>query len=295
MAFCEKCGKELGPDGKCDCQETPKTEAAAPQTAETSKNEAAAPKKNINPIVIGAAAAVAILVIIIIAIASSSSYKTPVKELVKLINKQSTDVFAYQELISNPYTVDYNQAAYKIMKKNDDVKEELEDAKENIKDFYDDIKGFKVSSCDFVKADKMKGSELRDIQRSSFSNDFYKDLLEEFDEMDKGDYEDMADALDISVSDAKKLVKEAKKVFKALIKAEVKDGYEVTLRFYGKYDGDEDKTEKIEDVKVIKVNGTWYIYDASKLFNAFRFKDDLSDVNLYKLYRYINGFQLGSF
>lgn len=287
MAFCEKCGKELGPDGKCDCQETGKQEAPQGSAA------GAAPKKKMNPVYIIAAAAAVVLVIIIIAVASSSSYKTPVKGLVKLINKQNTDVFAYQEFIADPIMSDYAQTAYKIMKKNEDIKEEFEDTKEDIKDFFDDIDGFKISSCDFVKAEPMKSSALRDIQRNSFNSDFYESLLEKYEDMDKGDFEDLADNLDISVSDAKKLVKEAIKVYKAYGKVKVTDGYEVTLRFYGKYDGDSDKTEKIEDIRIIKVNGTWYIYDASKLFNAFTFQDDLSDVNMYKLYRYIKGLSFG--
>lgn len=291
MAFCEKCGKELGPDGKCDCQETQKQEA--PQNSAVPQNSAgAAPKKKNTAVIIGAAAAaVVVLLVIIIAIANSSSYKTPVKGLVKLINKQSTDVFAYQEFIFDPIRSDYTQTAYKIMKKNEEVKEDFEDIKGDIKDFFDDIDGFKISSCDFVKAEPMKSSALRDIQRNSFDSDVYEDLLEEFEDkyLDKADFEELAEKLDISVSDAKKLVNEAKKVFKAYGKVKVSDGYEVTLRIYGKYDGDSDKTEKIEGIRIIKVNGTWYVYDASTLFSAIKFKEDLSDVNLYKLYRYVQG------
>lgn len=295
MAFCEKCGKELGPDGKCDCQSAQKADAAQEPAAQGQAG-AAAPKKKTTAIIIGAVAAVVLLAVIIIAaVAGSGSYKTPVKELVKLINKQSTDIFAYQELIRDPFQAAYSQSAYKILKKNDDFKEQYEDAQEDIKDFFDDIDGFKIASCDFVKAEEMKGSALRDIQRNVFANDKYEDLLEEFDEMDKGDYEDLADDMGISVSDAKQLVKEAKKAFKALINAKVSEGYRVTLRFYGKYDGDEDKTEKIEDIRIIKVNGTWYIYNASTLFSSLSFREDLSDVNLYKLYRYINGVSYGSF
>lgn len=316
MAFCEKCGKELGPDGICDCQKTQESTAASQgQTAsqeqptpqgqaasqeqpapkgQSASQKQAAPQKNKNMAVIIGAAAVVVLLVIIITVAGSSNYKTPVKQLVKLINKQSTDVFAYQKLIDDPISYDYTQAVYKILKKNEAVNENLEDAKEDIKDFFDDIDGFKVSKCDFVKAEKMKGSSLRDIQRNSYNTDNCKYLLEGFENMDKGDYEDLADGMDISVSEAKKFMNEAKKALKAYSKAKVTDGYEVTLRFYGKYDGDSDKTEKIENIRIIKVNGDWYIFDASRLFNAFFFNNDLSDVNLYRLYRYINSVQLGS-
>lgn len=291
MAFCERCGKELGPGQKCDCQKVQKAKAA--QAAEG----AAAPEKKNNLAIIGAAAAAVVVVlgVIIFVVAGSSSYKTPVKELVKLINKQSSDVFAYQELIINPYEVAYNQDAYKILKKNDDYRDEFELAKEFLADFYDANDGFRISSCDFVKAEKMKGSALRDVQRTLFDSDEYEDLLEEFDEMDKGDYEDMADDLDISISDAKQLVKETKKALKAMLKAEVEDGYTVTLRFYVEYDGDEEKTEKIEGIKIIKLDGTWFIYNPSLMFEKFNFQNDELYVDMHRVYRYVNIASFGDF
>ena len=40
MAFCTKCGKELGPDGTCDCE---KTQATAAETATVEEKKTAAP------------------------------------------------------------------------------------------------------------------------------------------------------------------------------------------------------------------------------------------------------------
>ncbi|MCM1412669.1 MAG: hypothetical protein NC305_19325 [Lachnospiraceae bacterium] len=320
MAFCEKCGKELRPDGTCDCQQTQGQAASAGQaayqeqiayqgqaayqgqTAYQGQNAAsqgqpavaqklteALKNKKLLAIVGGVAAALVLLIVIIAVVAGSGSYKTPVKDLVKLINKQSTDAFAYLDTVQDPVSMDYLKAAYKLLKKSEEVKEEFEDNKEDLKDYYADYKGFKITSCDFVKATKIKSKELRSIEDSyfGFDKDDYEDLVDEADGLDKGDYEDLAESMDISVSNAKKFVKETLKYFKAVSKAKVKDGYEVTVRFYGKYQGDSDKTEKIEDIRIIKVNGTWYILDASRLFRALSFTDDLSDIDMYELYDYI--------
>lgn len=300
MAFCEKCGKELGPDGVCDCQKTQAAEA--PKTAEASGADAA-PKtlqdtlkdmlKDKKIVTIAAAAVAAVVLLIIIAaVAGSGSYKTPVKELVKLINKQSTDVFAYKEL-EDPIQADYLRDAYSILKKNKDYKEGFEEKREDIAELYEDIKGFKITSCDFVKAEPMKSKELRAIKGDQFDSDLYEAMIEEIDDMDKGDYEDLAEGLDISVSDAKKFAKKTVTYLKALGKADVSKGYVVTLRFYGKFEDEDDKTEKIEEIQIIKVNGKWCIYDMGNLFRKIKFSDELSDVNLYSIYRTIGSVNFG--
>lgn len=377
MAFCENCGRELGPDEVCDCQKTqaaetsnaetetktqteeassteaaagtdttaateaaastdttpatgeatastdttPATEAAAASTDTTSATGAAAASTGTTPatgaavsadttpygsgtgsgdkpakkapialIAGGAAAAVVVvLAVLIVSLMGSGSYKTPIKTLVNLINKQSTDAFAYQELI-DPIATDYTRNLYNILKKNDDVKENFSDMKSDLADFYKDIDGFKITKCDFVAAKEMKSKDLRDIQKS-INNDYIDDMIEEIDEMDKGDYEDMADDLDISVGDAKKVAKATKSYLQTLRKVKVTKGYEVTIRIYGKYQGDTDKTDKM-DVQVIKVNGKWRIYQASSLFRGMEFNDDLSDVKLRNLYSLINSLDL---
>ena len=93
----------------------------------------------------------------------------------------------------------------------------------------------------------------------------------------------MADALDISEGSAKKLVKKIISYMKSYEDVKVSKGYEVTLRFNGKMDGDEDTTEKIK-VTIIKANGEWFIYNVYDMFNQANFKDDLNSVNLYTIY-----------
>ncbi|MCM1187167.1 MAG: hypothetical protein NC251_10745 [Lachnoclostridium sp.] len=267
----------------------PYSQTASASDAGTGSNG----KKGPIALIAGAAAVVLVLLVVLVAsLMGSGSYKTPVKDLVKLINKQSTDAFAYMEL-TDPISTDYTRSVYNILKKNEDMKEEFDDLKNDIADFYEDIAGFKITKCDFVASKEMKKKDLRSIE-DSVSSSYLEDLIEEIDEMDNADYEDMADELDISKSDAKKFAKETKSYLKTLSKIKVTKGYEVTIRFYGKYDGETDKTDKI-DVRIIKVNGKWRIYNMSSLFNQLDFDKDLSDVDLSSLYYLINDVDLGYF
>ena len=125
----------------------------------------------------------------------------------------------------------------------------------------------------------------KDISKSyknTYKN-YYKDTIEQLEDMDSEDYEDLADALEISEGSAKKLVKKIISYMKSYEDVKVSKGYEVTLRFNGKMDGDEDTTEKIK-VTIIKADGEWFIYNVYDMFNQANFKDDLSSVNLYTIY-----------
>ena len=285
MAFCEKCGKQIGPSGVCDCQ---KVNVAAPGAV-----PGAAPAKKGVPNktlfgIIGAVAAVVVVVVLAIALLGGGSYKTPINKLVKMINKQSTDFMAYQELSTDPITYDYAQTTFKILLADKDRKESYEDSKKNLDDYYDDIKGFKITKVDFRDAEKMKKSELREIQESFYDDDnedYYEDRIDDIKDMEKDDYEDLADNLDISVSAAKKYMKAELNYYKKLPKIKVTEGYTVEVRIYAKYNKEEEKTEIIKDIKVIKVNGKWIIYNPSAIFRGMEFKnEEFKDIDMNKLY-----------
>lgn len=291
MAFCTKCGKELGPDGTCDCE---KTQASAAETDTVEEKKAVAPavdaaaaadgKKNNKGIIYAAAAAAVIVLIIIIASVSGGNYKTPLKQFTKLVNKQSTDVYAYQEFLSAPMDTKLLNGVKGIMKGSDDYADQIDSSKEGLEDFYSDNDGLKLS-YDISKAKKLDSGELKDISKNyknTYKN-YYKDTIEQLEDMDSEDYEDLADALEISEGSAKKLVKKIISYMKSYEDVKVSKGYEVTLRFNGKMDGDEDTTEKIK-VTIIKANGEWFIYNVYDMFNQANFKDDLSSVNLYTIY-----------
>ena len=287
MAFCEKCGKQIGPSGVCDCQ---KVNVAAPGAV-----PGAAPAKKGVPNkalfgVIGAVAAVVVVLVLAIALLGGGSYKTPINKLVKMINKQSTDIMAYKEMTTEPTSYKSQMTVFKILLSDKDRKEEYEDAQKDLDDYYDDIKGFKITKVDFRDAEKMKKSELRDIQESYYDEkedeDWVQNCIDDIKDMEKDDYEDLADDLDISVSAAKKYKKAELNYYKKLPKIKVTEGYTVEVRIYAKYNKEEEKTEIIKDIKVIKVNGKWIIYNPSAIFSGMEFEnEEFNDINMYDLYR----------
>ena len=285
MAFCEKCGKEIGPSGVCDCQKVNVAPGAVPGAAPAKKG---VPNKALFGI-IGAVAAVVVVVVLAIALLGGGSYKTPINKLVKMINKQSTDIMAYKELSKNPIEYDLIKTTDKIRMADKDYKESNEDKQKDLDDYYDDIKGFKITKVDFRDAEKMKKSELREIQENFYNDDnedYYEDIIDDIKDMEKDDYEDFADDLDISVSAAKKFKKAQLNYYKKLPKIKVTEGYTVEVRIYAKYNKEEEKTEIIKDIKVIKVNGEWIIYNPSAIFSGMEFKnEEFNDINMYDLYR----------
>lgn len=293
MAFCTKCGKEIGPSGVCDCQQPKAAETtesgAAPKTVTADASAAAAAPavpqkqgKKFVPIVIAAAAVV--LLVIICSVLFGGSYKTPLKDLTKLINKQSTDVMAYQKALASPMDYDAVKDIFNICKNSGDFADGMEEQTEWLEDFYEDLEGLKLR-FEITKAEKLDSDELKDISKDyrDYYKDYYKDYVEELEEADNGDYEDLADELEISKSEAKKLVKVLISYYKSFEDVEVTKGYNVKLRFYGEMDSDEGKTDKIE-VVILKANGSWFISNIYDLFNGMSFDDDLSSVNLYRLY-----------
>lgn len=284
MAFCEFCGKELGPDGKCDCQQSQQAAAAKAQKS---------PLKN-KKVLIGAAAAIVVVVIAVIigvSVSSANSYKAPINNLVKLINQQNTNITAYQKLIADPFTVKLYQSS--VLQKSESYTDFLDECKDDLEEFYDDIPGFKITKCDISSAKEMSKSDLNEIKNQLPSKSSLKTLIEKIEDYDDGDYAKLADRMDITEGDARKLAKAMIDYYKGLSDVEITEGYKLTIRLYAAYDGDKDMAEKVQNVRVVKMNGTWILYDAQKLLQGSRFTEDLSEVSLSRLYSRIK--QLGSF
>lgn len=290
MAFCTKCGKELGPDGRCDCE---KVQTQAVTETQNAGNATVAPEKSGESGKKGktgiiAVAAVAVVVVLCVILFGGKGYKTPLKDLEKLINKQNTDVFAYTELMQSPMDSEALESIWKILKKSDDYADVLDELKDGIQDFYEDVEGLKIS-FDITDSEKLSDKDLKNLSKE-FKNTYksgYKDVIEQLEDMDKGDYEDLADMLDISTGDAKKLVKKMISYMESYENAEVSKGYEVELRCYGEMDEDEGKTERFT-VTVLKVDGKWYIENGAQIFRNLSFDDDLSGVSLYNLSGFSN-------
>ena len=113
---------------------------------------AGAAKKKINPAIIGgiAVGAVVLIALIILIISSLGAYKKPIKNLVGLVNKRSTNVTAYLDCVAPPFV----SSSYKSLLgtlKGGDAKKELDEAiKDKTDDLWDELedqygKGWKIT------------------------------------------------------------------------------------------------------------------------------------------------------
>lgn len=217
---------------------------------------------------VAAAAAVVLIVVVVIAVTLlGNNYKTPVKKMVKLLNKKAESSLDYNELLCAPYEASYRKTHAQIMEKYDDYTDDygkVKDAYEYVIDDFEDEYGddYKITIKKIKNVDKMDKDDLEDIQ------DDIREPYEDKDDIEDA-VDDMEDSLeyyedeyDISAKDSKKIVKAYEKYLKAQAKAKVSKGYEMTVEF--KVKGEDGHAEyKAKNIQVIKINGKWVLNDLS--------------------------------
>ena len=220
-------------------------------------------KKKINPAIIGgiAVGAVVLIALIILIISSLGAYKKPIKNLVGLVNKRSTNVTAYLDCVAPPFV----SSSYKSLLgtlKGGDAKKELDEAiKDKTDDLWDELedqygKGWKIT-IEWKDADKLSNKKLDDVK------DRWEDLaklLSKADLDDEDTYETIADWLDDEYNtdlNTKQCASILGKLADQMDDVKITAGYEVDLKLTisGKDGKDTDKIT----VYVIKVNGQWII------------------------------------
>ena len=219
---------------------------------------------------IGAAIAAVVALCIVFSIITNT-YKTPISIMQKLENSKSyKDPVEQSAMKLNGFLEKEVKQLGKIMKKSDDYADELEDAKDAFEDRIQDMKDqygnnykikYKVTEKEKLEKDDLK--DFRDELREYA--DYCERIEEECDDYDSDDWEEMADELGISKSQAKEMVKIMKEIGKVCKKAKVSNGYELTVvRTVNGSEMDEPEEDEMT-IYVYKVNGRWISGDALSL------------------------------
>lgn len=219
--------------------------------------------------IMAGAGMLALIVVIVVLSLQGNTYKTPIAAAEKLLNMKS-----FGKLIDNAPSVlngfgeSEADKIIKILKKSDqyqDIKEDAEDAVDDLvemlKDEYGSNYKIKIKIEDKEKLEKEDVKEFRDQLRS------VADMTKELDELDSDDYEDMADELGISKSQAKEVIKTAKSFGKECKSAKVSDGYELEVVVTITGSELEEPMEQDMTVRVFKVDGRW-VPDVFSLVNT---------------------------
>ena len=201
----------------------------------------------------GVAALIALIVVLSLL---GNTYKTPVKLLQAVENNKNAAAYYNKQVKAvNGLCESELKTIMNIFKKTDDYDDaidELKDAIDEAKDTYGNNYKYKYKIVDKEKIDK---DELKDTQKSLRSQG--KSMYNEYDDLDSDDYEDLADDMDITKGQAKKVAKAAKKIGKTLKGAKITKGYKLTVEVTLTGSEVEDAEPVEKTIYVYKVNGRW--------------------------------------
>ena len=250
---CPKCGKELADEAKvCPACNTVLSgnESLLDRVIKKSKNT----KVGLAAII----AAVVVVLILIITIASGAGYKGAVRKYFKLYMKDNPKYSAYVDALYPAPIEKAYKTSYKILKKDKDLKDDMDEFGEDYMDDYFDTEyekfGYKI-----IGVDKLSKNTIDDLNDSL---DDWVDALDDMNYDDKDTYDALSDRLDaadydkLSSKQIKSLTKMGVKLDKKLNKLKVKKGYYVCLKIYDKKDKDE---ASYTNIFVIKVGNKWVV------------------------------------
>ena len=215
----------------------------------------------------GAVVAAALVAIILISVLSNT-YKTPVNIMQDMANtKKISDMGKYSVQVLNGFAEDEVMKIYKIMMKSEDMQDMMDSQLEAMQDEIDDMKDEYGDNYKYTyKIDEKEELEKEDLRAFRDSIKAYasslETIIEETEDYDSDEWEDMADAIGLTKSQAKDLVKAMKELQKELKSVKVDKGYElqITVTLKGS-ELDEPEEEEME-LRVYKVNGKWISEEA---------------------------------
>lgn len=221
------------------------------------------PKKKLNSSVIGLAVIVILAVLFLKSCFFGSSYKTPLDDMLKIVNKKQTNIDKIADAVVPAMLSDTYEEVIDLLKSNKEYKKDfkklydktLPDAIEDAYDeFYDNMeniygKNIKIS---YKIEDKEKlDKDERKAIASAYSS---------FAQLSSG-ITDCIEALEncteFKEKELKKLVKQVEALEKKLDKFKVSSGYVLDVEFTIK--GKKDETSQNMDIVVIKADGDWMI------------------------------------
>ena len=285
MAFCAYCGKSLADGEVCTCQgakeSTPqfKPESQAQPTAKAPSDKAQA-NKLVKYGIVAVIAIVAVVIVVKIISGIAGSYKKPIENICKQINKGTK--FNYTSLITAPLP-DGDKAIADLFAEiaADNVEDAEYEIKEDFEDLNDRFDKWKVS-FEFVDSSKLEKSTIKSITKEY--DDIWDNYLDSFvDRVDNAD-DSMVDYIagryGADSEDYLDYLEEIADYVDGYATADISKGYKVRGYFVFTGDGKEYKTDKVT-LYVIKINGEWTV-SSSKDSSSFYFDNsNISFLNTY--------------
>lgn len=198
----------------------------------------------------------------------SVDYMRPVRDICSVYNDRETDAADIYKAVYSGADKKAYSAAYKILANSDEYFQYYDGFEEELEEYYRNNaaqSGSNIKMKFDTTGDKVKMDES---QLAIIYNEFeaasegYRAIIDAVDNMGKDDYERMAEGMGISLKRAQKLGSIIKERCGQYVDFEISAGYYLTGRFVltNKQGDTVGKTDKIT-VAVIKLNGSWYLYE----------------------------------
>ncbi len=221
------------------------------------------PKKKLNSSVIGLAVIVILAVLFLKSCFFGSSYKTPLDDMLKIVNKKQTNIDKIADAVVPAMLSDTYEEVIDLLKSNKEYKKDfkklydktlpdaIEDAYDEFYDNMENIYGKKIKISYKIEDKEKLDKDERKAIASAYSS---------FAQLSSG-ITDCIEALEncteFKEKELKKLVKQVEALEKKLDKFKVSSGYVLDVEFTIK--GKKDETSQNMDIVVIKADGDWMI------------------------------------
>lgn len=239
-------------------------------------------KEKINPKYIILAAALIFVIVFLKACFFGSSYKTPIDDMIKIVNKKQTNIDKIADAVVPAMLTDSYDEIIDILKSNKDYKKDFKDIYNKdlpdvLEDMYDDIydnledeygKNPKIS-YKIKDKEKLDKDEREAVSKaySSFAK-LSSGIIDCIEALEK--------CTELTEKEVKKLVKQVEALEKKLDKFKVSSGYILDVKLTVK--GKDDKDSEDMEIVVIKVNGDWMIdYLSTVMINSTKY--DLDEID----------------
>lgn len=230
-------------------------------------------KKKLNLSVIGLAVIVILAVLFLKSCFFGSSYKTPLDDMLKIVNKKQTNIDKIADVVVPAMLSDTYEEVIDLLKSNKEYKKDfkklydktlpdtIEDAYDEFYDNMENIYGKNIKLSYKIEDKEKLDKDERNAIASAYSS---------FAQLSSG-ITDCIEALEncteLKEKELKKLVKQIEALEKKLDKFKVSSGYVLDVEFTIK--GKEDETSQNMDIVVIKADGDWMIdYLSTAMLNS---------------------------
>ncbi len=178
-----------------------------------------------------------------------TTYETPIKECVKLINDKNAEYYTYSEYSNLKETLEFD-------KYYDEVTGELEEYEDIYQEYIDELES--IYGDDYKLTYNIDSKEKCDEDTIEDMKEYFNDIAKNYEDNSEDFLKDLEVGLEeegLDSDDIEECLKLFEKIVDAMMNIEVEEAYEMKVTFNISGSDDEDDFEK--EILTVKLNGKW--------------------------------------